>query len=67
MGARIGITNGLHFQHATRPPASGRRAVAFSLATQLSGSPSNNPGCHGFNARCSSRKKSAFVMWHSNA
>ena len=50
------------FQHAKRLPARGHRAFTFGAAAQISGSASTRPGCHGLNARCSSRKKSAFVL-----
>ena len=34
----------------------------FAATAQLPAKSSNKPGCHGFNALCSSRKKSAFVL-----
>src|SRR5205823_13662193 len=39
----------------------GGPAVSLDPEARLSGRPSNGPGCHGLSARCSSRKKSAFV------
>ena len=60
-------------RNAHRLKASGR--LRSAATAQLSGRSSNRPGWNGFNARCSSRKKSAFVLpfrfpfnvWQSNA
>ena len=63
MGDRLEFTNGLlnpNTRNAHRLAASGR--LRSSGSTQLSGRSSNNPICNGCNARCSSRKKSAFVL-----
>ena len=67
IAALLEITNSLlnpHMRNAHRLKAGGR--LRSAATAQLSGRSSNKPGCHAFNARCSSRKKSAFVWLQGN-
>ena len=50
------------FQRAKRPPALGPWSLAFNKLGSSPGMSSKRLGCHGFDAFCSSRKKSAFVL-----